>query len=206
MKNTLTPFKIFLLITIGLIFYSCDEVPKEQEQEQEEESMFDNSYGGSLIITYSCTYPEFTGTTNCKIEMDVDGIITGHLGVLRYAGETIIPKQSKFFRSGTLFFIPSGECYCGGFDGEFEDCTLTIYEGADGHETMKLWAWDDDNQEWVLSFEQNDIPINFDRGFGFSLNKALTNFNDVGMIGHIIEVDDTYGHWAYELMLSAVPN
>jgi len=189
--------KLLLLITIGIFFMgSCLKTPRDPEEDWDD-AIFDNSYTGTLTITFSCEIPEFTSTATCRIEMDRFGTITcGQRGTLEYAGESITQDhQSKIRRKGVILYYPNGSCECGGYDGENEDCTLTIYEGATGLEDMTYWAWDDDNKKWNVVVDEKNIPVEWNRGYGFSYNKATTT-------SHRIEVIEFTGKFVYELWLT----
>jgi len=188
--------KLLLLITIGLFFMgSCVKTPTDPEEDWDD-ALFDNSFIGTLTITFSCEMPQFTSTAICGIEMDRFGTITcSQRGTLEYVGESVAQGgQSKIRREGTVLFYPDGSCECGGYDGETEDCTLTIYEGAKGLEDMKYWVWNDHEQKWELKVDETNIPVEWNRGYGFSYNKAITG-------SHRMEVVDGTGKFVYILTL-----
>jgi len=189
--------KLFLLMVIGLFFLgSCVKTPRDPEDEWDD-AIFDNSFVGTLTITYSCEMPQFSSTTICGIEMDRFGTITcSERGTLEYAGESIAQgHQSKIRREGVVLFYPDGSCECGDYDGENEDCTLTIYEGATGLEDMKYWVWNDSEKKWELKVDEKNIPVAWNRGFGFSYNKASTT-------NHRIEFVEGTGKFVYVLALT----
>lgn len=191
MKN-LVNFSI-IVSAIFVILLSCNKNDTENSDENNNNDtigplVLQHRYLGQLHLYFSNEFPEFESTGSVDVEVDRDGSMEFSSGGLQYLGEDD-NGQAKIKREGEIIMMPNGNYFM-----QDDDIYFAVDENSMLTETMTVWYWNDNTQQWVQAFSQ-PISETWNGGLNFSLIDAEIN-------GSIIEASSEMGTVRWTLTLS----